>query len=605
MLLDDPTCFTAFASIAEAFAAGEVPLEIVRAISLGRMSALKKPNGRVRGIVAGSTFRRVVARALSLQYSSAIDTATSPFQFALSTRAGTNALGLLLRGITDNDPEAVVISLDGIGAFDHLRRAAILQKLLDTPALHGLIPFVRQFYGSTSVSLWTDANGTTHDIVQGEGGEQGDPLMPALFALGLHDALVKAQNKLSNGDRLFAFLDDLYLVTTKARARKSFDIVTQEVQNHAGIQTNLGKLHAWCRGGGEGPADLAGLGPEIWMSNHPSSKNGLIILGAPLGHPDFVAEHATSRMAEENRLLQKLPDLPDLQTAWALLFYSAVPRANHLLRVLPPSLSHQYAADHDTSIWHTLCAILGAHDREHDGIAKSAAALPTRMGGLGLRNANRTAPAAYWAAWADALPVMASKAPTFATAFTHLLAEAIDIPPCFQEAADSLSLLQGEGFNTCPDWHSLLSGARPPLQLQAELGEFPHGWQFHACSVRETYFKEHVLMPTLLEPHRAMLRSQSGPSAGKWLSALPVCPETTLTTPRMQCALRRRLRWPLPLPDHHCKANSCKHQLDVYGDHLASCPRIGLLKRKGTPLECAWARVFSEKQAALLETKLF
>ena len=101
-------------------------------------------------------------------------------------------------------------------------------------------------------------------------------------------------------------------------------------------------------------------------------------------------------------------------------------------------------------------------------------------------------------------------------------------------------------------------------------------------------------MPTLLEPHRVMSRSQSGPSAGKWLSALPVCPETTLTTPRMQCALRRRLRWPLPLPDRHCKAKSCKRELDVYGDHLAACPRTGLLKQRGAPLERAWARAFRE-----------
>ena len=30
--------------------------------------------------------------------------------------------------------------------------------------------------------------GEVHDILQGEGGEQGDPLMPALFALGQHEA---------------------------------------------------------------------------------------------------------------------------------------------------------------------------------------------------------------------------------------------------------------------------------------------------------------------------------------------------------------------------------------------------------------------------------
>ena len=160
--------------------------------------------------------------------------------------------------------------------------------------------------------------------------------MPALFALGLQNTIASAQARLPNGDRIFVFLGDIYLITTKARARTSIVIITQAVQNEAGTQTIFGKLHAWCRGGGEAPADLAALGPEVWTADRPSIQNGLVILEAPLGHPEFVADHANKRLAEENRLLHKLPDLPDLQSAWALLFYSAVPRANHLLRVPPP-----------------------------------------------------------------------------------------------------------------------------------------------------------------------------------------------------------------------------------------------------------------------------
>ena len=47
-----------------------------------------------------------------------------------------------------------------------------------------MIPFVRLFYGSPSVYLWEDDMGDTHEIVKGEGGEQGDPPMPLLFSLG-------------------------------------------------------------------------------------------------------------------------------------------------------------------------------------------------------------------------------------------------------------------------------------------------------------------------------------------------------------------------------------------------------------------------------------
>ena len=49
-----------------------------------------------------------------------------------------------------------------------------------------ILPFVLQFYGRLSTHLWEDEEGVVREIQQGEGGEQGDPLMPPLFALGQH-----------------------------------------------------------------------------------------------------------------------------------------------------------------------------------------------------------------------------------------------------------------------------------------------------------------------------------------------------------------------------------------------------------------------------------
>ena len=45
------------------------------------------------------------------------------------------------------------------------------------------------FYGTPSEYLWEDATGTVHTIPQGEGGEQGDALMPLLFSVGQHSSL--------------------------------------------------------------------------------------------------------------------------------------------------------------------------------------------------------------------------------------------------------------------------------------------------------------------------------------------------------------------------------------------------------------------------------
>ena len=84
-----------------------------------------------------------------------------------------------------------ITKIDGIGAFDHIYRSCMLRKLLELPRARCLLPFVLLSNGDTSTFLWTDDQGQSHCIPQGEGGE-----MPALFSLGLHDALAAADRQL-------------------------------------------------------------------------------------------------------------------------------------------------------------------------------------------------------------------------------------------------------------------------------------------------------------------------------------------------------------------------------------------------------------------------
>ena len=203
VLMDDDDAWGEFVALGQRMARGEIPETVVSSMALGRLTALKKASGKVRGIVAGSVLRRVVSRALARDFSAHFLSATAPFQFALQTRAGTDAVGQALRLLTDSDPDLVVISLDGIGAFDHVRRSAMLKKLLNTPSLQPLIPYINLWYSQPSHFLWKDEGGEVHDILQGEGGEQGDPLMPALHALAHHDALASASSRLhGRGQRL-------------------------------------------------------------------------------------------------------------------------------------------------------------------------------------------------------------------------------------------------------------------------------------------------------------------------------------------------------------------------------------------------------------------
>ena len=137
-------------------AVGDIPQEVVDRIRLGRLTALSQKTEK----------------------------ATAPFQCALSTKAGCECVAHIVQALTDQDVNATVVTVDGVGTFDLISRNAMLEGLLRMEEGDQLLPFVQCFYGTPSMYLWEDEMGNTQEIPQGDEGEQGDPLMPMLFSLG-------------------------------------------------------------------------------------------------------------------------------------------------------------------------------------------------------------------------------------------------------------------------------------------------------------------------------------------------------------------------------------------------------------------------------------
>ena len=118
------------------------------------------------------------------------------------------------------------------------------------------------YYGTTSQYVWHDSTGRSHTIEQGEGGEQGDSLMPALFSIGMAEALRNAQTTLQPNETLLAYLDDTYILSTPDRALTAYTSVTTTLRNHTGIDSNLGKTVCWNKAGLE-PPGMSSLGPDV------------------------------------------------------------------------------------------------------------------------------------------------------------------------------------------------------------------------------------------------------------------------------------------------------------------------------------------------------
>ena len=451
---------------------------------LATMTALRKADGGVRGIATGTVFRRLVAKCLSRQYVKEVEKDCAPYQFAMSTRAGTDCVGHAIRAITDYDPNRTVLSIDGVGAYDHVLRSAMLSKLHEVESLRGLLPFVRSAYSRPSVYHWQEDGGQWRQIRQSEGGEQGDPLMPLLFCLAVHDAFVEVQEHLQAGEEIFAYLDDVYALSTPERSRDLYDLLAQKLHDVAGIRLHTGKTRTWNRAGAV-PERMAELGPSVW------SPAGLKILGTPLGTPEFHSIATRERLEEETLLWRAIPWVPNLQCSWQLLVQCAGPRCHHFLRCVPPELSITYAEEHDRGMMEVMGTLLeglpGDLQQQHE--AAQLATLPMRMGGLGLCSASRMAPSAYWASWADSFPMIQDRLPGIADMVARQL-ESEEPVGCLASLQHASEVLDRSGFVGRPTWESLRGGSRPPPNTVAEPGEWQHGWQCYASSSLEHHFRD-------------------------------------------------------------------------------------------------------------------
>ena len=305
-----------------------MPEAVINVFRMGRLTALSKPDGGVRGIVAGDVVRRLVARTMSQQLSPAVERATSPYQYARRHGQGASVWSAL-QGLTEIDPQVTVTSIDGLGAYDMISRGAMLRGLIRVSG--AALPFTRMFCGRPSEYLWEMDSGVVHRIPQGEGGEQGDPMMLLLCYLRQHSVLEAANTSFTRGERLLAFLDDTFIVTPTA----------VEV---GPAYVHVGKTKIWNRAGNrpavcdvlERIARTVNPRVKVWRGSQlPTVERGIKVLGTPLGHEDYVVRHLEAVTDEQRILLERIPRVQDVQSAWLLLLHCASARANYQLRSVP------------------------------------------------------------------------------------------------------------------------------------------------------------------------------------------------------------------------------------------------------------------------------
>ena len=217
----------------------------------------------------------------------AVEHATALFQYALTTKFGGECIAL--QALTNLDDRATVLSIDGIGAFDLIMRCWMV---CDRPTV--VIQCSLLFCNSVGIVLfWTDDLWRdSRDFATGWA-EQGDPLMPMLYSLGQHLALLSVRSHLREGEGLFAFLDEVYLVSQPERTGDLHEELRDALWGIRIIQIHNGNIQIWNGGRFEPPAHAALLqsarleepGAQIWFGDldAPDEARGIRVLGTPLG----------------------------------------------------------------------------------------------------------------------------------------------------------------------------------------------------------------------------------------------------------------------------------------------------------------------------------
>ena len=160
---------------------GQLPSFVEPTFCSASLTALKKTKGGVRPIAVGEVFRRLIAKCFAQEASSEAVELFSSRQLGVAVKCGAESIVHATKQTFQkllNNEKAGLLQIDFKNAFNSITRSSVLDAA--RKFIPSLAPFASFCYSQHS-KLFFNA---TH--IQSESGvQQGDPLGPLLFSLGL------------------------------------------------------------------------------------------------------------------------------------------------------------------------------------------------------------------------------------------------------------------------------------------------------------------------------------------------------------------------------------------------------------------------------------
>ena len=170
----------------------------------------------------GSVVRRLAARAACAALKDRVVQAVGPGQFGVGRRAGCELVHKAVTALVDEDSARVVLAFDATNAFGTLPRQRVWEGVKGR--LPELDAVVRAWLGGPTAHVCWDSEGAAHRLEATAGVDQGCPLSPLFFALGLSAALESIGTQLQRLDsksQTFAYPDDVVIVVAPGQVEEA------------------------------------------------------------------------------------------------------------------------------------------------------------------------------------------------------------------------------------------------------------------------------------------------------------------------------------------------------------------------------------------------
>ena len=561
------------AKVCTKIARGAVPKSILPLLGGGRLVPFQKPGRGVRPIVLPETFRKLTGKLILRRSAEALCTALSPYQFGVGMKGGLETMTLGIRTTLESTPSCdTLISFDCSNAFNKIKRSSIAAQVIGLPEISN---YLKVFYEADKPLI----SNLDLDLLSSEGVLQGDPLGPALFALGLHPALHAVASRHPD-IKVFAYLDDVSLCGPAASVLAASSTLEAQLDN-LNLAMNRLKTQAYCTTT-RGRAVLATAGFE-------DTSRGLVVAGVPLGTDDFVCASVTSKVDALLTQIDTLQEFPSHQAKNLLMRFCVLPQTSYITRSISPKFTVPALQGLDRRVQEFCAGMLmidlPSFDDHHT--LSTQVGLPLRAGGVGL-------------------PRLATLAPAARLAGFHLGAKNLKLPDTYWDNGTAETLLELRDAHTkhhinCNSSSKLLPlpVAHTPSRTYATttltnkaLNDEVHQAQSAALDQQAALFRDSRGNPCELVIKR--LQSVRKTQSGAFLMAIPTNPRLEMDNTTFSTALSLRLGVKPPLFASGTCAN-CMGRIDDEGLHPHTCRPVAtpLYARRHFIIQRAWSTAFA------------